>query len=706
MWTSTIELTPRRVLLTRFLGYFWRGAYFSSFAPLQVQNVPRQTLPEKNWVRVRNRLAGINGSDLQFVSANADFRVASTALPVKEQAYPGREVVGEVIEVGEDVQRLQVGDRVALQYGMNCISQGVQPLCRNCAIGQFNLCEHGAFSGLAPIGGGWSEEMLLHESQLYRLPSELSDEQAVLLEPTAVALHAVLRRIPRSGEHVLIIGAGTTGLLLLQALRALAPDVTVSVMARHAFQVEQATRLGAAHILYPQDSYKGVQQTTGAQLYKGMFGSKMLLGGYDVVYDTIGTQHTLNDALRWTRAGGALVLVGLSLHRMRMDLTPVWYQEVRLIGSIGHGMETWPYGSPDRRSTFDVAAELIERGYLAPEKLITHRFALTDYPVALRTAADKAQTRSIKVVFDYALLPATIVPNVRANARRRLPLRTRTAPPAIGEKEEQEQVAQPVQAPQSQQQEEEWEAASATGTPMGGTWMHYVQPIPQSETPDVGADHQAPSDMADERNEAGTGEAEDATLFFQLPSQQEQPQIDTGGEQLFERQEQSEQPAQIEQPEQPTPDSFSTTGNQEEAIPPIPPHLLALTDTVETAQVVTEDHAPLPDVFEAPGEQFAQEGQSGQIEQGARTEEPAAFALHEPHPILMPSFINERADVAQEEAAAEAAETAQGDEGNEGSEKTTTFIPPRSSRPRSKSADRKTTSKVRATNVRDESSLE
>lgn len=690
MWTSTIELSPRRVLLTRFLGYFWRGAYFSSFAPLQVQNVPRQTLPEKNWVRVRTRLAGINGSDLQFVSANADFRVASTALPVKEQAYPGREVVGEVIEVGEDVQRLQVGDRVALQYGVNCISQGVQPLCRNCAIGQYNLCEHGAFSGLAPIGGGWSEEMLLHESQLFRLPQALSDEQAVLLEPTAVALHAVLRRIPRSGEHVLIIGAGTTGLLLLQALRALAPDVTVSVMARHAFQVEQATRLGAAHILYPQDSDRGVQQTTGAQLYKGVFGSKMLLGGYDVVYDTIGTQRTLNDALRWTRAGGALVLVGLSLHKMRMDLTPVWYQEVKLIGSMGHGVETWPYGSPDRRSTFDVAAELIERGYLTPEKLITHRFALTDYPVALRTAADKAQTRSIKVVFDYALLPATVVPNVRANARHRLPLRTRTAPPAIEEKEEQEQASQPAQ-PLPQSQEEGWEA---TSTPLGGTWMHYVQPIPQSETPVVEADHQAPSDTADERNETGAGEVEDAALLFQLPSQQAQPQSGIGDEEQF------------EQLEQPAPDSFSTTGEEEETIPP---HLLALTDTVETAQVVTEDHAPLPDVFET------QDEREGQIEHIARTEEPAAFALHEPHPILMPSFISEGADTAPEEVEAGEAEAARGDEGNEregseGSEerdeKTTTSIPPRSSRSRSKSADRKTTSKVRATNEGNESSLE
>src|SRR2546427_549354 len=83
-----------------------------------------------------------------------------------------------------------------------------------------------------------------------RIPSEMNDEQAVLLEPSAVAVHAVLRRLPQPDEHVLIIGAGTIGLLTLQVIHALVPSATVSVMARYPFQIEQATRMGAAHILY------------------------------------------------------------------------------------------------------------------------------------------------------------------------------------------------------------------------------------------------------------------------------------------------------------------------------------------------------------------------------------------------------------------------------------------------------------------------
>ena len=425
MWTSTLELSPKRVILTQLLGRIWHGAYFSSFAPLQVQNLPRQPLPAAHWVRVRNRLAGICGSDLHMIYVDGDFRIAPAALPGHRHSYPGHEVVGEVIEVGDEVQHLQVGDRVTLQCGPNCLTSEAQSICRSCATGNYSLCERAnLLSGPEPIGGGWSEELLVHEQQLFRISSEINDEQAVLLEPSAVAVHAVLRRLPQPDEHVLIIGAGTLGLLTLQVIHALVPSATVSVMARYPFQIEQATRMGAAHILYPQDSYQGVERTTGAKLFTGTFKNKMLLGGYEVIYDTIGSKETIHDSLRWARAGGTVVLAGLSLHTMQLDLTPIWYQEIDLIGTLAHGMETWPIGTHEQRSTFSIAAEMIESEQIHPEKLITHRFALTNYRSAFATATAKSRSRAIKVVFDFALLPASVVPNVRASARQRHPVTT------------------------------------------------------------------------------------------------------------------------------------------------------------------------------------------------------------------------------------------------------------------------------------------
>ncbi len=418
MWTSTLDLSPKRVILTNLLGRFWRGAYFSSFAPLRVENTPRQPLPGTGWVRVRNRLAGICGSDLHLIYADGDLRVAPAALPNNATTYLGHEVVGEVIEIGDDVQQLQVGDRVVLQHGINCLSSGVQPLCRSCASGNYGLCERGTLPGPHPIGGGWSEEMLLHEQQLFRVPTDMLDTQAVLLEPSAVAVHTVLRHVPQAGDRVLIIGAGTIGLLTLQVVRALAPQAEISVQARYPFQVEKATRMGAAHIIYPQDSYTGVQQATQAQLYTGLLGNQMLLGGYDVIYDTIGNQQTIHNALRWARARATVVLVGLNLHMMHIDLTPVWYQEINLVGTLGQGMETWPPATDTQRPTFTITADMIMNGVLQPEQLITHHFALNNYRQALLTAIDKREQRAIKVVFDYSLLPASVVPNVRASARQ------------------------------------------------------------------------------------------------------------------------------------------------------------------------------------------------------------------------------------------------------------------------------------------------
>ncbi|MGH2496160.1 MAG: zinc-dependent alcohol dehydrogenase [Ktedonobacteraceae bacterium] len=477
MWTSTLELSPRRVMMTRALGWLWRDAYFSSFAPLQVQNVPREQLPARDWVRVRNRLAGICGSDLKLIYADGDFRVAPAALPGHTRSYPGHEVVGEVIEVGEDVTLVQVGDRVALQYGQCCATTGTLPMCRSCAMGNYNLCEQGQFAGPEPIGGGWSEEMLVQEQQVFRVPPALSDEQAALLEPASVAVHSVLRHLPRPGEHVLVMGAGTIGLLVLQAIRALAPQTTVSVMARYPFQVEQATRMGAASIVYPRDSYDSVVRATGAKLYKGMMGNKMLLGGYDAIYDTIGTQHTLADALRWTRAGGTIVVVGVDLNLKYLDLSPVWYQEVNVIGSMGHGTENWPIGTRQHRSTFEVAAELIEQRLLYPEKLLTHRFALTNFREAIRAASKKGETRAIKVVFDYALLPASVVPNVRSAARQRRPARVTTA---TWPEQEQEQAEAQVAGAAALDEQAQPEAESELE---GRSWFQYVQPYPP-ETPE------------------------------------------------------------------------------------------------------------------------------------------------------------------------------------------------------------------------------
>jgi threonine dehydrogenase-like Zn-dependent dehydrogenase len=197
-----------------------------------------------------------------------------------------------------------------------------------------------------------------------------------------------------------VLGCGTIGYLLIQVLRLLQPRCEITAVAQFSWQAELAHAFGAERVLLVgQYGYSDLAQITGASLYQGRAGNQMLLGGFDLVYDVVGIQVTLNNALRWTRAGGTVVLVGVNLHRMKLDVTPVWYQEVDLIGAVGHDVVTW---EGEKISNFELAMRWMETGQIRCEELLTHRYPLDAYRQAFATAVDKHQYRSIKVAFDLA----------------------------------------------------------------------------------------------------------------------------------------------------------------------------------------------------------------------------------------------------------------------------------------------------------------
>jgi threonine dehydrogenase-like Zn-dependent dehydrogenase len=229
------------------------------------------------------------------------------------------------------------------------------------------------------------------------VPDEIDDETATMIEPLSVGVRSAMRRLPQPDEQVLVIGSGIVGLNVLQAVRALSPSCRITAMARYPQQIAMARRLGADEVIAQDDPYEATARITNAKLYTGLFNNRMLLGGFDVVFDCVGSAHSVRDSLRWTRAGGTVVLAGVSLEQMRVDLSPVWYREVNLIGIVAHGMEEW---NSTRRSTYDLTCELLLKGKLTTAGLITHYFQLENWPEAIKTAKDK-RTGAIKVVFDY-----------------------------------------------------------------------------------------------------------------------------------------------------------------------------------------------------------------------------------------------------------------------------------------------------------------
>jgi threonine dehydrogenase-like Zn-dependent dehydrogenase len=400
MRTMVLDVEVPRYVVTRLLGRFWPGAYFASTSPLHLLDLPDPPLPAPDWVRVQNRLCGICGSDLHQVYLDAGLDVAPVALPSNRRIYLGHEMVGEVVEVGGAVRDFRLGDRV-VRWGRaeDCRARGRVVLCPACQRGHRVLCQFASEPREhQPVGGGYGDTFITPAATLLPVPDSLPDELAIFTEPAAVALHAAWRRPAEPGELVLVLGCGPVGFLLIQAVRALQPECQIAAVAQFPWQAEMARTLGADLVfLSRDDGYIEAARLTGAQLYEGRGGNRMLLGGFDVVFDVVGVEATLNDALRWTRAGGTVVLVGVNLHRMTLDLTPVWYQEVDLLGTVGHDVVTW---QGETLSTFELAMRWMLEGTLSTEGLLTHRFPLDDYRRAFAVAADKGRYRSVKVAFE------------------------------------------------------------------------------------------------------------------------------------------------------------------------------------------------------------------------------------------------------------------------------------------------------------------
>lgn len=394
-----------RALATKALKRLWPNVIWSPISPSGVEQIPDPELPGPRWLRVRNLQCGICATDLLVLSVKADPRISLAALPGINRVYLGHEAVGEVVEVGDGVERFKLGDRVIIEAtpiaggSPNCLTQELEQPCRFCERGDTHLCENGSLgAGPEGIGSGWADRYTAHESQLWPVPDNISDDQASLIEPMAVALHGVLRRLPKPGERVLVVGAGIIGLLTLQVLKALAPQVPVAMLAKYSHQGQAAERLGADEVIGPiGDPYAKLAQVTEAKHYQAMLNRGMLLGGFDVVYDCVGSSITVMDGLRWARAGGTVVLIGISFELLKFDATPIWFQEVDLIGSKIYGTENL-----DGRTlhTFDLVIEMLQEGTLTAEGLITHRFPFSDYRKAIHTAANK-RTGSIKVTLTF-----------------------------------------------------------------------------------------------------------------------------------------------------------------------------------------------------------------------------------------------------------------------------------------------------------------
>jgi len=335
-------------------------------------------------VRVRVRAAGVCHSDLSML----DNDWGLSAYPF----VPGHEVVGETID---DAPGLPAGSRVVLDSVLACAARGLEP-CDACRSEQRNRCDRVTVGHVSPglqtgfcadTGGGWSRQFVAHRSQLHAVPDTLPDEIAVLVEPLACAVHAVKRADVPSDATVLIIGAGTVGLLTILALRAFTKAGPIVVIAKHPRQRERARELGATEVIGSDRALRTLRRKTGGFVLKPELGEEFLLGGADVAFDcTAGSGMTT--ATRAVKAGGTVVMAGMP--NSDADLTPVWFRELTIVGGYASGGEDFP-------DAIGLAQDAPLKGY------VDAVYSLRRWTEAVQHATSAGRLGSTKVVFNPRL---------------------------------------------------------------------------------------------------------------------------------------------------------------------------------------------------------------------------------------------------------------------------------------------------------------
>lgn len=359
----------------------------------------RRPLPGPDFVRVRMAKAGICGSDLAALKGTMS---ASLSPFSSFPAVMGHEGTGTVVEAAGDASRW-LGSRVVGDPFLGCAVRGLEP-CAACAAGRPCLCTRtteGRFSAgmiqgvCRDLPGTWAEETFYHVSQLHWVPDGVGDDVAVLVEPLAVSLHAVLATPPPAGSRTFVIGDGPIALLTLAALRLVGHAGEVAVLVRHPTRRPGPAAFGAVAI--PEAAgLERIASQFGARTVRALDGTTVLLGGADVVYDAVGSARGLAVALAAVRPGGRICLVGSPGRTSGLDVSSIWAKEVALTGVLGYGSEP-AFGG---RHTFDVAMELLARGHDLPlADLITDRFPLTEAPAALGLFARRQLTAG-KVIFE------------------------------------------------------------------------------------------------------------------------------------------------------------------------------------------------------------------------------------------------------------------------------------------------------------------
>ena len=312
---------------------------------------------------VKVMAVGVCGSDVHYYEHG---RIGNGV--VEKPMILGHECAGEVAAVGAGVTRIRVGDRVAVEPQTTC---GRCPACKS---GKYNLCPAVAFFATPPVDGAFVQYVVAREELLFPIPDSLSYEEASLVEPFSVGIHAANRTGLKPGSTVAIMGMGPVGLMAVVAAKAYgARRIFVSDL--EPLRLEAAMRLGATEAIdiRERDAVEAILEGTGGV-------------GADVAWETAGNPKALQSALLCLRRGGKLAVVGLPMQpEIPLNVHAITDREIDVYGVFRYA-NTYPDG-----------IGFLASGIADVKPLFTDRYPLERTQEAMERALNN-KSGSLKVI--------------------------------------------------------------------------------------------------------------------------------------------------------------------------------------------------------------------------------------------------------------------------------------------------------------------
>ncbi|GAK50332.1 alcohol dehydrogenase GroES domain protein [Candidatus Moduliflexus flocculans] len=316
-------------------------------------------------VLIKMKSVGVCGSDVHYYKHG---KIGSYV--VNKPMILGHEAAGEIVEVAADVKNFKPGDRVAVEPGYTCRK------CVYCKTGRYNLCPDVTFMATPPIDGAYVEYVAWPADFVFRLPDNMTYDHGALMEPLAVGMHAVRRSRLKSGEPIIILGAGTIGLVTLLAAKAAgAGEIIVADL--EDVRLNMAQKLGATKII---NASKENTLEVVKDLTQGL--------GMEVVFETAGSVPTTQQTIALAARGGRIVWVGLAgQDTFPMPVLAAIDKEVDIMGIFRYA-NVYPY-----------AIQLVSTGRINIDPLVTHRYGLNQVTEALNVAYER-RDGAVKVIVD------------------------------------------------------------------------------------------------------------------------------------------------------------------------------------------------------------------------------------------------------------------------------------------------------------------